>query len=260
MAQQRSAREWLGSDDTANVKVGQGLIFKTGEDGSTDRMFLRSDENGNVIGYIAPNQDLEWKAIDSNDVTLGDTETFVIELTVDHEITADNGSFAFSTKLKNGSSARSDNVTFVLRNQDGTALASKMVMLDKGEEAFPATFYGEFQNDYAANTVFKVYAYSNNNTVCRGTLTPTGLKVIEARSAPVSSMATAEKPLIFDDGIGRRPTRSDIEGAIGASQQTELIKQNFTALGTNESQTRYWQVFFDHNHDAFFTHELYKAV
>ncbi len=177
--------ELMASGDIQNIKVGQTLSFKVGEDGSKDGMFLRANENGDIIGYVAPNQDLEWVNTINTDTTIGDTETLLVELTVDHDISKENGQYAFSCKVKNGSSNRSESVTFVVRDQDGTALASKMVAIDKGEDAFPATFYGKFANDHASGTTFSVYAYGSNDSIARGSLTPTALKIIEARAAEV---------------------------------------------------------------------------
>ena len=186
MAKTRNINEYLGSGETKSIVVGENLSFKVGQDGSTDGMFLRSDANGNIIGYVAPNQDIEWLETVGTDITLDDVETFLISLQIDNDVSAANGSYAFSCKLKNGSSNRSDNITFIVRDQDGTALASKMVAIDKGEEAFPATFYGKFLNDHPSGTTFSVYAYSNNNTIARGSLTPIGLKVTEAKAAPIT--------------------------------------------------------------------------
>ncbi len=252
----RLIKEYLGSNDTGNIKVGQGLIFKGAEDGSADGLFMRVDANGNVIGYKAVDQDIEWTETVENDITIGGTETFIIGLTVDHDITSENGSYAFSAKLKNGSSARADNITLVVRDGDGNALASKMVSIDKGEEAFPATFYGEFKNEHPSGTTFNVYAYGSNNSIARGTLTPIGLKVIEAQAAPVSAMATAERALVLPSEV-TSPQKQDFLTALGAIGEAELVKNDFTALATNGE--KYLQVFYSHALDEFFSSPLVLA-
>jgi hypothetical protein len=144
------------------------------------------NENGEVFGYRAVNQDLEWKEFVNTDVIIGDTETFIISLTIDHGVTAENGSYAFSCKVKNGSSNRPENVTFVVRDEGDNAIASKMVSIDKGEEAYPATFFGDFINDHDSGSEFKVYAYGSNDSIARGALTPIGLKIVEAQAAPIT--------------------------------------------------------------------------
>jgi hypothetical protein len=179
---------------------------------------------------------------------------------VDHEVTAENGSFLFKASIDNGSSNRDDFVDIIFRDGHDNAITSKVLQIDKGDTNYAATIYGSFSTDWDAGTTFRVYANSDNDSVVRGNIMLTGMKVTEAQAAPVTAMATAEKSLVFDDSIGRRPTLADITGALGASGQGDLVEANFTALGTNESQTRYWQVFYDHIHDAFFTHELFKAV
>ena len=182
----RSIKEYLASGEATNIKVGETLTFAVGEDGSKDKMFLRSNENGDIIGYIAPDQDIEWVVYDNTDKVIGDTETLLLSLTVDHDISTENGSFAFSCKVKNGSSNKAENITFVLRDGGGEAIASKMVSIDKGEESFPATFWGKILQNHVAGSEFNIYAYGNNDSIARGALTPTAFKIIEAQAAPVT--------------------------------------------------------------------------
>jgi len=184
--EKRAIAEYMSSGECKSFVLDGNQQFKQLEDGSATGFFTRIDENGNFFGYKAVNQDIEWKAFVNTDVIIGDTETFIISLTIDHSVTAENGSYAFSCKVKNGSSNKAENVTFVVRDEGDNAIASKMVSIDKGEEAFPATFYGDFINDHDSGSEFKVYAYGSNNSIARGTLTPIGLKVVEAQAAPIT--------------------------------------------------------------------------
>jgi hypothetical protein len=92
-----------------------------------------------------------------------------------------------------------------------------------------------------------------------GTLTPTALKVIEARAAPVTAMATAQKELIVDDST-TEPTRDQIVAALGSYINDEdIVSKNFTALCRTESSTNFWQIFFEESSDTFFYHEIKTA-
>ena len=189
----RLISEYMESDELTNidikgnVSIGASLIMEAADDPAADGLFMRVDgSTGQVYGYKAQNQDLEWSNTNANDVTLGSSETLIIDLSIDHDITAENGSYFFSCKIKNGASNQSDLITLVLRDQDDNAIASKSISVDKGEEGFPVTFYGPFLNDRPAGMTFRVLGYGSRNSIARGTLTPIGIKVVEAGANPVA--------------------------------------------------------------------------
>jgi hypothetical protein len=69
-------------------------------------------------------------------------------------------------------------------------------------------------------------------------------------------MATAEKTLVFDSNV-TTPTLNNITDALGATNQAQLVENDFTALGTNGA--KFWQIFYDATHGEFFEHELVRA-
>ena len=257
MSQTRKNKEYLASGETGNIAVGETLIMKQADDPAADGLFMRVDGNGNVIGYRAVNQDLEWKATVTNDITLGTTETFLIDLTVDHDLTNTNGSYAFNTLIKNGSSTGSDMVTFVFRDENDAAIASKAIPIDGGENGFSCVFYGTLGNAHPSGSTFKVYAYSNRSSVAIGATTPIALKITEAQAAPVTAMATAKTTLQLTPGK-EIPTRSDITDALGNTSQADMVNTNFSALATDGY--KFYQVYFDHIHDEFYGHELVQLA
>jgi hypothetical protein len=206
----RNINDFLASGEVKNLNVGQTLTMEQANDPAADGLFMRVNEHGQVVGYRAVNQDLEWTSFVDIDVIIGSTETHIISLVIDHDITADNGSYAFSCKLKNGASQRDDNITFLVKDQGGSAIATKHIALDKGEDAFPATFYGDILNDYPAGSEFKIYAFSSNNSIARGSLTRIGLKIIEAQAAPVAN----EMFIKIDGNLGNSINRTEIEDAL----------------------------------------------
>jgi len=253
-------KDLLASNYTGNMSVGNTLIMQAANDPAADGLFMRVNGQGEVVGYRAVNQDLEHVETDERDILLPDSEEKIIEMTVPFAITSENGSYVFTCKLNNGSNNADDNVTFVLRDGSENAIASKMVTIDRGDTGYSVTFYGSFQNDWVENSTFKVYAYSNRDSKVMGSsLMPTGLKIVEARAAPLTAMATAQKELVFDNTV-TEPTHADIIAALGSYiNDKEIIDKNFTALAKNESETTFWQIFYDNNSDSFFIHEILKA-
>jgi hypothetical protein len=258
----RNVNEWLASGEakkakmSENIEVGTTITFGGGSDGAFDGLFTRVDENGNVVGYRAVNQDIEMVASDATNITIADTETLLVELTIDNDVSKENGSWAVACKINNGSSSRDDIVNLIMRDNAGNALSSKSFQIDKGDSGYPIAMWGTFANDFASGEKFKLYATSGRVSVCAGTLTPTTLKAIEAQAAPVSAMATAEKALVLSPEVNS-PSKQDLLDALGANSESELIDFDFTAMATNGNE--FWQVFFSHQLDEFFTHQITLA-
>ena len=88
--------------ESANINsltLSGSLTMEIADDPAAEGLFMRIGPAGEVVGYRAVNQDLEWVATDSSDITLADTETFIISITVDHDVTAANGSYMFTCKI-----------------------------------------------------------------------------------------------------------------------------------------------------------------
>jgi hypothetical protein len=178
-------KEILATGYVDNLVVGETLIMQQANDPAAEGLFMRVNEFGEVVGYRAPNQDLEWKQSISTDLTLSDTEQQVIDLTVDHDVTEDNGSWAFVCKIENGSNNREDNVTLTFKDQNDNLLGTKNLTINKGATAYPVTFFEPFKQDFVSGTTFKIMATSERDSIIKGSLTPTTLKIIEARAAAV---------------------------------------------------------------------------
>jgi len=263
--EQRPAKEYLASGESGNVKVGDTLIITKADDPNAIGLFMRAGDGGTVVGYRAPNQDIEWTQAETSLINVPDTSTPVdiitLDMSVQHpdtEITTEDGTFNFYCRIENTERFTANVKVEIFVGS--TSYGFENLEIAGDDTNFPAPFWSQISSDIPQNSIVKIQISSDRAINVRGDQVDTTLKLIKARAAPVTAMATAEKALVFDDSIGRRPKLSDITGALGASGQENMVEANFTALGTNESQTRYWQVFYDHIHDAFFTHELFKAV
>ncbi len=257
---ERDIKEYLASGEAGYI-LAQGLLTSstidfTGLTSEGEGLFTRINENGQIYGYRAKNQDVEMVVSDTTDITAGGSETLLVELTIDNDVTQENGSWAFTCKVNNGSGNKNDWVTLVLRDGGGSAIASKQYQIDKGDLGYPITMWGDFSADWASGSVFRVYATSNENSKIMGTMTPTTLKVVEAQAAPISAMATAEKPLLLQPAV-KSPRKSDFLSSLASANELELIESDFTALATNGNE--YFQVFFSHQLDEFFSHQIMLA-
>jgi len=190
--EKRPASDWIASGEVGNIKAtgkietASTITFTDGADGSFNGLFTRVDENGNIIGYRAVNRDLEWVESNTTNIEAGASEVELLRLTVDHDISVENGSWAFACKVNNGSNNRDDWITFVLRDGGGNAIASKQFQIDKGDLGYPVAMWGAFGQAWPSGTEFVITAYSGQDSQVMGTMTPTTLKIIEAQAAPIT--------------------------------------------------------------------------
>ena len=182
---ERNINDFLLSGEALGLRVQNTIDFVDSPE-SNDGMFLRISKEGYVYGHKVKNQDIEMVTTDATDKVVGTTETDILSITTDNDVTKENGSWLFLCKIDNGSNNRDDVVTFVFRDGSGAALASKPVTIDKGDKGYSVAFFGSFTQDWASGETFKVTAISNQGSAIKGTLTPTSLKIVEAEAAPVT--------------------------------------------------------------------------
>jgi hypothetical protein len=182
--QQRPISDYMNSGELKAITLNGNIDF-AGLQPEDDGLFVRVDDTGRLYGHRVPNQDLEWSNTNGADITL-DSEKLIVELSVDEDISADNGSFLFKCVMNNGSSNRDDFVNIIFKNKDNNAIASKTVQIDKGDTNVAVTFYGGFTQDWTAPETFRIYVTSSNNSFVNGTSMLSGLKVVEARAATVT--------------------------------------------------------------------------
>ena len=181
----RGINDFLVSGEAIGFRV-QNTIDYTAIQPEDDGLFLRVNGDGMTYGHRVPNQDLEWVESNTTDVTVGSSETELVRLTIDHDVTQENGSWAFTCKINNGASNQDDFVTLTLRDGGGTAIASKQFQIDKGDLGYPISMWGAFGQDWPSGSEFVLTAISGRNSSVMGTMTPTTLKVVEAQVAPVT--------------------------------------------------------------------------
>ena len=181
----RHINDFLLSGEANGLRTKNTIDF-TGLEPKDGGLFTRVDENGMLYGHRVPNQDLEWSAISNADVDLPATEVLLVEVTVDHEVTQANGSFLFKASLTNGSSTGDDFVNIIVRDGSDNPITSKNIQIDKGDTNMPITLYGGFAQDWPSGTTFRFYGTSGRDSTIKGTVTPTGAKVVEAQAAPVT--------------------------------------------------------------------------
>ena len=110
----RLISEYLASDEADNIdikgsiSIGQSLIMEAGDNPTIEGMFMRVGANGQIYGYKAQNTDLEWVESNTGDIVAASSETQLLTLTIDNDITQENGSWAFTCKINNGSSNKDD--------------------------------------------------------------------------------------------------------------------------------------------------------
>ena len=183
----RSIIEFLRSGETQGIKLQETITYEdvpTSPNGND--FILRVNDLGQTYGAVIKNQDITMIATNTADVVAGSSESELVRLTIDNDVTQENGSWAFTCKINNGASNQDDFVTLILRDGGGTAIASKQYQIDKGTTGYPVSFWGSFNQNWPSGSEFIIYATSGHNSTIMGTLTPTTLKVVEAEAAPVT--------------------------------------------------------------------------
>jgi len=179
----KKLKELLAGDYVDNLTVGDTLTMKQAAAPEADGLFVRVNGQGEFVGYRAPNQDIEWSDVDSTDIVLN-SEKLILSLTPDQNITTDDGSFQFYCKLDNGSGVQDDNVLFTLKIDD-VQIKEKEVIIDRGDTNIPVTFFGSFTQNTTSGQTIAIYASSNKDSIIKGTVTSSFMKVIKARAAEI---------------------------------------------------------------------------
>jgi hypothetical protein len=174
-------------------------------------MFVRVTGEGLLYPFRVKDQDLEWSNTSNADVVLTGSEVLLVELTIDHEVTAENGSFLFKASVNNGSNNRDDFVNIIFREGDDNAIASKSIQIDKGDTNVAITLYGSFTKDWPSGTTFRIYGTSGQDSIVKGTIMPTGLKVVEAQAAPVTEYIQT------NNDFGNDISRQEIENVLNSA-------------------------------------------
>ena len=245
-----------------NIKAGSylgtaGTLVFTSTTEDDDGLFLRLGAQGGVTGYRAVNQDLEWKAQDTTSMNIDDDVWIsVLSLTVDHDVTTANGSFAFYASVDNTSSNRDANITVQFK-ADGTVIGTPpMIVVDKGDLGRPINMFGSVGENVASGATITIEIYSTEILNLRGDISPTTLKVIEAQAAPITAAATAIDVLVVPIvPSNEMPPKQNILDALGSTNQIDLMATDFRALVTDNN--RFFQVSYDAKSDTFFGNEIY---
>jgi len=216
------AKEWMKSGEIQGIKLKETITYEDVPTSPNGNDFvLRVNDIGQTYGAVVKNQDVEWVASNTTDVVAGSSETELVRLTIDNDVTQENGSWAFTCKINNGSSAQDDFVTLILRDGSGTAIASKQYQIDKGDTGYAISFWGAFGQDWASGSEFIIYAISGRDSTIMGTLTPTALKIVEAQAAPIT------KVIQVNTDLGNGISRGEIEAAIGVGINTLQDTQKY---------------------------------
>ena len=226
----------LSDGSIANIKAGSylgtdGTLVFLSTDAADDGLFLRINESGGVVGYRAVNQDLEWKATDTTNMSVAkNTWMTILSLTVDHDVTTANGSFVFYASVDQTQSNRDVNITIQVK-ADGTTIGTPpMIVVDKGDLGRPINIFGAVTDVVASGATVTIEFWSTEDIKLRGDVSPTTLKVIEAQAAPVTQMFQV------NDDFGNAISRAEIESVL-AGYNVTFVKDDFTCFIIDVNQT-----------------------
>lgn len=236
----RNINEYLESGDAKNINVGEYLrVGKTMLYASVppdgDGLFLRLGFSGEVVGYRAKDQDLSWSDSRTSSVDVSDTEVVLAEVTPDHDVSIENGSYAFTCKVDNDS-VRAVELTLRMK-VNGVEKGSNVYEISGRQVGYPVSFWGNVTEDIASGSAISITAQCTNDVIVRGDLSPTVLKVTEAQAAPV----TVDGIITIDGRINR-------EKVMGDAGVASIVGRSFYALVSNGS--RAWTVFYDKKSDT----------
>ncbi len=180
----RNINDFLVSGEASNIVVNGNIGYASVSDPSFDNMFLRV-ENGITSLYRAPDQDVHWEDIDTTEFALTTSAQEVLSVTIDQEMTTDDGSFVVSGKVSN--SRNQDQTMTIITKDDGVQVGIGTIDLLPEENGKLFAFSGGLSGNIASGSVITVEFYANQagNLTLNGTAVATKLKLTKAQAAPV---------------------------------------------------------------------------
>ncbi len=177
--------EVLNSGDISDIRLSNNLWFEAADVPVAEDMFMRVGLGGGVSLYKAPDQDVHWEDTDNTQQLLDTVATEMLSVTVDQDLTTDNGSWSTSMRLDNTSN-QSRTVQLVV-TVDGVASAPQDYDLDKGEVDKQILLGGAIGVNINSGSIISVSLDTDGAGVqLRGDLFITRLKVTKAQAAPVT--------------------------------------------------------------------------
>ena len=178
----------LSSGEINNIVVAGNIGYKAAEGGEYNGMFLRLF-NGQTSLYRAPDQDLHWQDNNTTNFVIDEntTGTPIPDLTVDHEVTVENGSFIFYAQVDNLSSNMDCNITVTFKDGSTIIGTPPMITIDKGDLGRPINIFGSVGTAIPAGHSITVEVYPTEDIKLRGDISPTTFKITEAQAAPVTT-------------------------------------------------------------------------
>ncbi len=182
----KNFNEFAVSGEIDNMVIAEQLGFVSATDPSYDGMFLRL-QGGVVYGYRAPDEDTHWTDTDATDILLTTTPVEVLAITVDEDLTPDNGSYAISGQIDN---ARNQELTVdVTIKDDGVQVGVGNITLQANEKGKNFVFAGSLNNNIASGSVITVEfdGSQSDQLTLKGTVINTKIELTLAGGSPVAA-------------------------------------------------------------------------
>jgi hypothetical protein len=194
MSNTRNIHEFLNSGDAENIVIGDNLVMQKADNPDAIGLVMTIGLNGQVVGRVITDavNDIEWLTNNHEDVVVNDGEELLADVTIDQDISAQEGSFQFYAKIDNES--RRDTDVILKFNVNGVTVAEKPFTISGSLLGYPAAFWGKFTADRQANDRFTVTAVASNQIRVTGSLVPISLKIIKtpATALTVDNIAEAD--------------------------------------------------------------------
>ncbi len=193
-----NSSDYTGISRCSFLGASENIQLEAASDSDYENMFVRVGANGLLNLFRAPNQDEVWTDTDTANVALTTTVNELLSITIDQEVTADDGSFSVSGKLDN--TGNSTKTVTIEAFDDGVSVGSQDVPLAKSEIGKVFLFSGALGSSMASGSVVTFeFTGSDTGINLRGDQTTTTAKITKANANPVilSSMDTNIVPAIL---------------------------------------------------------------
>ena len=189
---------------TSQVLIEDNIVLKKVKSPVYEDTFVRIGQGGALSLYRAPDQDVHWEDTDVTQQVLDTAPTTMLSVTVDQELTPDDGSYTFGCILDNTANQTIDiSIHVDVTPNGGSTVSSDPVLyeLDRGELGRNILLSGTFDTTQAANTLYELVIDSSGAGVeMRGDLAVSKFRLTKAQAAPVTQQAGITKDVTIGNG------------------------------------------------------------
>ncbi len=186
----RNINDYLNSGEVNRIKVTDNIQFVKADVPEAEGMFARFGTDGLLTGYRAKDQDVHWTDTNAEDITLSSTLNIQMSVTIDQDVSPEDGTYTISFTASNTDKKTKDCVVHIF--DDGVEVATQTVGVTGESDKIPYVFSGSLSDPYASGSVITCGFTGEAEVTINGSVSVSTLEIIKAESAPIASLTFNE--------------------------------------------------------------------